>query len=199
MKRPSFRQHMLQAREQAIVASVNRLLAEKGYDHMTVDEVAADVGIAKASLYKHFPSKEALAAAAMIDALDRTLRWIETLSTQTRPAIEQLRAVIRWVMLQNLAGEMPALPTQNSALRQALLSNLDYMNKLMEVSERLGNWIHAAQKSRTLNPKLPTEVVLYTLFARACDPVPQMLKMTEQYSDEQIADWLMTACFDGLK
>jgi len=33
---------------------------------MTVDEVAADVGIAKTSLYKHFESKEELAAAAMV-------------------------------------------------------------------------------------------------------------------------------------
>ena len=44
---------------------------------MTVDEVAADVGIAKASLYKHFPSKEALAAAAMVRLLQRTLAVVE--------------------------------------------------------------------------------------------------------------------------
>ena len=64
--RPRFREQFLQAREDAIVESVNRLLAEKGFDLMTVDEVVADVGIAKASLYKHFASKEALAAAAMV-------------------------------------------------------------------------------------------------------------------------------------
>ena len=62
----SFKEQMLQAREDAIVRTVNRLLAEKGFDAMTVDEVAAAVGIAKASLYKHFPSKEDLAAAAMV-------------------------------------------------------------------------------------------------------------------------------------
>ena len=56
----SFKEQMLQAREDAIVRTVNRLLAEKGFDAMTVDEVAAAVGIAKASLYKHFPSKEDL-------------------------------------------------------------------------------------------------------------------------------------------
>ena len=50
MPRTPFKEQMLRAREDAIVASVNRLLAEKGYDLMTVDEVAADVGIAKASL-----------------------------------------------------------------------------------------------------------------------------------------------------
>jgi DNA-binding transcriptional ArsR family regulator len=62
----SFKQRMLQVREDTIVQTVNRLLAEKGFDAMTVDEVAAQVGIAKASLYKHFPSKEDLAAAAMV-------------------------------------------------------------------------------------------------------------------------------------
>ncbi|MEN9670216.1 MAG: hypothetical protein RL018_493, partial [Pseudomonadota bacterium] len=50
----SFKAQMLLAREDAIVQAVNRLLAEKGFDAMTVDEVAANVGIAKASLYKHF-------------------------------------------------------------------------------------------------------------------------------------------------
>ena len=70
----SFRQQMHLAREDAIVSAVNRLLAEKGFDAMTVDEVAAEVGIAKASLYKHFPSKEDLAAAAMVRVMQRAQR-----------------------------------------------------------------------------------------------------------------------------
>ncbi|MEY3427211.1 MAG: Nucleoid occlusion factor SlmA, partial [Pseudomonadota bacterium] len=67
----SFKTQMLEAREQAITASVNRLLSEKGFDAMTVDEVAAEVGIAKASLYKHFSSKEELACAAMVQAMQK--------------------------------------------------------------------------------------------------------------------------------
>jgi hypothetical protein len=41
MARASFREQMLQAREHAIIAAVNRLLAQRGYDAMTVDAVAA--------------------------------------------------------------------------------------------------------------------------------------------------------------
>ena len=37
--RVSFKAQMLQVREDAIVQAVNRLLAEKGFDAMTVDEV----------------------------------------------------------------------------------------------------------------------------------------------------------------
>ena len=73
----SFKAQMLQAREAAIIQSVNRLLAEKGFDAMTVDEVAADVGIAKASLYKHFPSKEDLACAAMVRVMRRAQDFLK--------------------------------------------------------------------------------------------------------------------------
>ena len=75
----SFKAQMLLAREDAIVVSVNRLLAEKGFDLMTVDEVALDVGIAKASLYKHFSSKEDLAAAAMVRVIGLAQAFLASL------------------------------------------------------------------------------------------------------------------------
>jgi TetR/AcrR family transcriptional regulator of autoinduction and epiphytic fitness len=97
-----------------------------------------------------------------------------------------------------LVGQMPSLPSQNSSLRQALMTNRAYMDGLMEVSEVLGGWIEAAQAQGQINATLPALVVLYTLFARACDPVLEFLKMSELYSDEQIIDLVMSTCFDGL-
>jgi len=197
MSRVPFRQQVLRAREDAIVTSVNRLLAEKGFESMTVDEVAADVGIAKASLYKHFTSKEQLAAAAMIRVLDRTLAFLATLDAAT-PAVDRLKAVARWTMQVQLAGEMPSLPAQNSTLRAELTGNADYLDRLMQVSETLGEWIVAAQTAGALNATLPPEVALYTLFARACDPVLGLLKASGQHSDERIIEMLISTCFDGL-
>jgi TetR/AcrR family transcriptional regulator of autoinduction and epiphytic fitness len=204
MAKVSFREQVLQAREDAIVSSVNRLLAEKGFDTMTVDEVAADVGIAKASLYKHFTSKEELAAAAMIRVLERALALLSSLEADPRDAdpahaISQLRAVARWTMEVQLAGEMPSLPAQNSTLRSALVANQAYLNRLMEVSDKLGRWIEQARAQGDLNPDLPPEVVLYTLFARACDPVLGLLKAGGQYSDEQVIEMLLISCFKGLQ
>jgi TetR/AcrR family transcriptional regulator, regulator of autoinduction and epiphytic fitness len=199
MAKLSFREQVLRAREDAIVTSVNRLLAEKGFDLMTVDEVAADVGIAKASLYKHFTSKEELAAAAMIRVLDRAMHFLGGLAASPEAkALDQLKAVARWTMQVQLAGEMPSLPAQNSSLRAALMTNKTYLNRLMEVSDQLGAWITAAQAAGDLDPALPPEVVLYTLFARACDPVLGLLKLAGQYSDEQIITMLVSTCFDGL-
>lgn len=199
MARTSFREQMLRTREDAIVSSVNRLLAEKGFEAMTVDEVAAEVGIAKASLYKHFTSKEELAAAAMIRVLDRALAIVETLAADaTLTPAERLRAVVRWAMEVQLAGEMPSLPAQNSTLRSALMANRNYLDRLLDLSERLGTWITAAQADGSLDAALPPEVVLYTLYARACDPVVGVLKAGGQHADEQIIEWVLRSCFQGL-
>ena len=40
--------------------------------------------------------------------------------------------------------------------------------------------------------------VLFTLYARACDPVPEFMKLSGQYSDEKIVEWVLAICFDGL-
>ncbi len=208
----SFKTQMLEARELAITASVNRLLSEKGFDAMTVDEVAAEVGIAKASLYKHFSSKEELACAAMVQAMQKAQAFLENLNQEneagdladskrvTSPciALNKLMATTRWTLQLKLAGEMPTLPSQNSSLRATLMASRPYMDGLMTVSDLLGSWIVQAQQEGFMNPALPPIAILYTLYARACDPVVEFLKMSELHSDEEIIEMVMTTCFAGL-
>ncbi len=198
MQRPRFRDQVLQAREDAIVASVNRLLAEKGFEAMTVDEVVAEVGIAKASLYKHFTSKEDLAAAAMVRVLDRALEECRRLQALPLDSKARLKALMQWTYGEQLGGRMPALPAQNSSLRAALMVNSAYMDRLNSLSELLGEWIVEAQKSGQLDASLPPELVLYTVFARACDPVLPVMRATGAHTDAQIIDWLVLTCLRGL-
>jgi len=155
----SFKVQMLAARETAIIQSVNRLLSEKGFDAMTVDEVAAEVGIAKASLYKHFTSKEELACAAMVTAMRRAQDVIQN-TDAALPALDKLKAVTRWTMTLKLQGQMPSLPSQNSSLRATLMASKDYMDGLMEVSDALGGWIEEAQAQGQINKALPAVAVL---------------------------------------
>jgi TetR/AcrR family transcriptional regulator, regulator of autoinduction and epiphytic fitness len=200
MPRLSFREQVLKVREDAIVTAVNRLLADKGFDLMTVDEVAAEVGIAKASLYKHFPSKEALAAEAMVRVLQRTLGVIEQQAARAElSAAQRLEAVTRWALQVQIAGEMPTLPSQNSTLREELMANKTYLDLLMQVSDRLGAWIVQGQSDGELDATLPPEVILYTVYARACDPVPGFLKAGGQYDDAQIVDFVMAVFMTGLR
>ena len=193
----SFKAQMLVAREDAIVKAVNRLLAEKGFDLMTVDEVAADVGIAKASLYKHFPSKEDLAAAAMVRVVGLAQAFLASLPAAA-PPLQQLKSLVRWMLQLQLAGEMPSLPHQNSSLRTTLMNNKAYLDGLMRISDQIGGWIERAQKDGSLSGSIPPLLVLYTLYARACDPVVEFLRAGGLHSDDEIVELVIGTCFDGL-
>ena len=199
MSRLSFKEQVLRIREDAILTSVNRLLADKGFDLMTVDEVAADVGIAKASLYKHFPSKEALAAAAMVRLMARTQAVVDQQAARTDASpFQRLVAITRWALEMQVAGDMPTVPSQNSSLRAELMASKIYLDAIMRVSDVLGGWIVQAQAGGDIDPALPPEVVLYTIYARACDPVPAFLKAGGNFSDAQIVELVQATCWRGM-
>ena len=194
----SFKQQQLIVRENAIIDATNALLAQKGYDLMTMDEVAAEVGIAKASLYKHFPSKEALAAAAMVRLLENTLAFVRELNPQ-QAAIEQLKSVLKWALEIRIKGGLPTLPNENTSLRDALLNNNRYLNRLLDLNEHMAGLIEKARTEGLIRQDLPVDVVLFTIYARSCDPTLDYLRSSGQYNDEQVIEFLISTCFRGLQ
>jgi AcrR family transcriptional regulator len=191
------KEQQLRLKEAVVLQAVNGLLAQKGYDVMTVDEVAAAVGIAKPSLYKLFDSKEALAGAAMVRLLGRALEVVRA-QPAGAPALARLRALLRWAVEEQLRGKMPRLPSTRSSLRDALMRNDEYVRRLNELGEALSGWISAAQATGELAADLPVELVLFTLFARTCDPVVDYLKLGGAFSDAEIVDMLERSTFAGL-
>ena len=198
MKKLTFKQRMMLERESLIIETVNHLLATKGYDAMTVDEIADTVGIAKASLYRHFPSKEALGMAALVDIMHKALEVINQLNATDQAAIDKLKALTQWAMRLKLAQKMPNLPSENSQLRELLIANDDYTNNLVMLSDSIGEWIEQAQAEGKLQSNLPGLAILYTLYARACDPVLGFLRSSQLYDDDEIIAIVTRTCFEGI-
>jgi AcrR family transcriptional regulator len=198
MKKLTFKQRMMLERESLIIETVNHLLATKGYDAMTVDEIADTVGIAKASLYRHFPSKEALGMAALVDIMHKALEIINQLNATDQTAIDKLKALTQWAMRLKLAQKMPNLPSENSQLRELLIANDDYTNNLVMLSDSIGEWIEQAQAEGKLQSNIPGLAILYTLYARACDPVLGFLRSSQLYDDDEIITIVTRTCFEGL-
>ncbi|GGI20588.1 TetR/AcrR family transcriptional regulator [Oxalicibacterium faecigallinarum] len=196
--KPSLKERQFALRESAILDAVDALLSGKGFDLMTMDEVAQAVGISKASLYKHFDSKELLAAATMSRLLDRTLDKVAE-CTDNQRAIDKLKMLVAWSVLEHLEGRMPTLPSTRSSIHEFMMRHRPYVEKLEQLTEILGGWIIAAQEAGHINPRLPGEVVLYTIYARPCDPVTDFLKMGGAFTDEEIIDAIVTTCFNGLQ
>ena len=195
--RRSFREQMLDVRHEAILQATSALLCQKNFAAMTMDDVADAVGIAKASLYKHFSSKDELCCAAVAQMLSQVRGYLEALAPDAAP-LDKLRAVVGWSLERLLAQEIPQWPGSHSPLRALLQAHQDCLSEWLLVSRWLEQWIVQAQQQGAINPALPPRMVLYTLYARACDPAVGFLQDAGDYSDTQIVDWVLHACFDGL-
>lgn len=80
-----------------ILDTAARLLRSGGYHQTTLREIAEAVGIAKASLYYHFASKEEIVEAVANDGVRFVHDAVSNALTQSlgRPARERLEAAIR--------------------------------------------------------------------------------------------------------
>jgi AcrR family transcriptional regulator len=58
-------------RKAMIAAAARKLAAGRGFAAISLDDIAGEVGITPAALYRHFPGKAALAEAVLIDVIDR--------------------------------------------------------------------------------------------------------------------------------
>jgi AcrR family transcriptional regulator len=173
------------------------LLAKKGFDLMTMDDVAAEVGIAKGSLYKHFASKESLAAAALCRMTRDTIEVLAAMDPAL-PPIEKLKSTLRWALQRRLKGAVPHLPSTSVALQRSLMLNLSYVRLIMKLNAELKQLVIAAQNEGALDRTLPHEVIVYTIYARSCDPTLEYLRTSGRYDDVQTVDFLVRTCFEGL-
>ncbi|MCA2996999.1 MAG: TetR/AcrR family transcriptional regulator [Rhodocyclaceae bacterium] len=193
-----FKKQQFEAREEAILDAVNRLLSEKGFDLMTMDDVADAVGVAKGSLYKHFSSKERLAAAAMSRLLSQTLDVLDGFPEQWT-AGRRLEEILRWTLQHRLRGGVPHLPSTRGAFQRALMMNIEYLALALKVNKRFYALAAEARRSGEISALFGDDVVVYTLYARSCDPTLEFLQKAGALKDDQIVEAMVQTTFGGLR
>ena len=83
------------ARGEQILESAARLFHKRHYHEVRMDDVAADAGVAKGTLYRYFQDKEALYLALILSSMNRFVADIAPMMADDEPADERLRAYIR--------------------------------------------------------------------------------------------------------
>jgi len=194
----SFKDQAFKLRENAILDAATAVLGSKGYDLMTMDDVAGAVGISKPSLYKHFKSKEELVGEAMVRLLDGAIEQIAGLDPALNPR-EKLMALLEWALRVRLGGGLPFLPSTSPHVRDMLMRNFKYMTRVLKLNRQLEGLVKQAQKEGLLNADLPTDVILFSYYARTCDPSVEYLQKFSKMSDDAIVNSMLRVAFDGFK
>lgn len=71
------------------------LLTDRGYDAISMADVAAAAGIGRTVIYNHFPDKDAIVVALAGDETDRYLARLGGALAEVDGPVEQLRAYVR--------------------------------------------------------------------------------------------------------
>ncbi|QYG08953.1 TetR/AcrR family transcriptional regulator [Janthinobacterium sp. PAMC25594] len=198
LPRLSFKNQAFKLRENAILDAATAVLSQKGYDLMTMDDVAGTVGISKPSLYKHFKSKEELIGEALIRLLDGALEYVAALDTALSP-LQKLSALLEWALRVRLDGGLPFLPSTSPHVRDMLIRNVKYMLRVMKLNRQLEALVKLAQQQGQLNRELPTDVVLFSYYSRTCDPAVEYLQKYSKMVTEDIVRHMLKVSFEGLK
>ena len=194
----SFKDQAFKLRENAILDAATAVLGSKGYDLMTMDDVAGAVGISKPSLYKHFKSKEELVGVAMIRLLDGAIDQVAGLDPALNP-VHKLAALLEWALRVRLGGGLPFLPSTSPHVRDMLMRNVKYMLRVAKLNRKLEGLVQQAQKAGLLNQALPTDAILFSYYARTCDPAVDYLQKFSKMADDDIVRHMLTVAFDGFR
>lgn len=99
-----------------IIEVATRRFAERGYDATSLREIAEELGITKAAVYYHFPSKEDILAAVLeplSELVERTLDVVGDVITSDDPLAAWQTSLEAWIELLVTVREQMAVFGRN--------------------------------------------------------------------------------------
>jgi len=83
-----------EAVKDSILDATDRLLARFGYRKMTVEDIAAEAGIGKGTIYLHFSSKEEVVLSHIDRIVDRLMDQLNEIASSNESVAERLRLML---------------------------------------------------------------------------------------------------------
>lgn len=163
MPRGRYQQKQWEVREQAILDALEALSAERGFNTITMDDLAASVGISKATLYQHFPSKDEMVSRLLAQHEDRFLSWLDDISGE--PVLARLSRIMRYLLeghVKPLQGP-PGVEIEN--IMAVFERDPDLIARHDDILKRLAAIIEQGQSDGAITPLLTPDAIIAAMFA----------------------------------
>jgi AcrR family transcriptional regulator len=193
----SLKDRQRQMRENAILEAAHSLLAEKGYQGMTMDDLATRVGIAKGSLYQHFKSKEELLSVALVSFMDRITNYIDTLPS-TQPAIERIKLTCRKALMLRFQDGFPDILGARIFVKDSLTCQPTYSASTERLVLALASLFDGAKKQGDVASDIPTELLVHATIGRMREPELDPLIAQGRVQREETVDFLVQMFLGGV-
>jgi AcrR family transcriptional regulator len=192
------RQRQRQERDEAILSAAFMLIAEKGYEAMTMEELADRIGISKPTLYHHFPSKQVIAVRAAVGLVTQATETVRQTDLDLSPG-ERLEAVVRVMLTETLSTECLVFMQAKPLLMADVENDPDFLDAFANLSGEIENLFIAAQDSGEVDSRLSAKLLTQMLFTLMHGDSYQKMIACDQVSAKEIIDSLLAVFFHGIR
>lgn len=156
-----------ESRDHTIREAALELLAEHGYDGVTMDRVATRAKAGKATIYRRWPSKIALVMDALTQFTERTLQVPEADSMRSEmvaflTGFAELVGSAEGRIMAEMVSEMPRNPELRAAVRERMWSQRQSSSESI-VNRGIARGEVAANADPTLLVEIGTALILQRL------------------------------------
>lgn len=178
-------------RRRRILAAAAESFAARPYHLVTMDDIAADAGLGKATLYRYFPSKDELYLAIFEQALATMLERLEAEAARPAAAAATLRRMID-ALVPTFQEHLPSFRALSDAhLPVAERKRRLFLGHRHRIREAIAGVLAAGVADgslRPLNPSLAAEMLVGMAWASVVSGVADDAKAIA----EAIADMFLT-------
>lgn len=162
--KPSLKERQWQLREDAILDAASELIGSKGYTAMTMDDIANLVGISKATLYQHFPSKHDLVVSVACRTSDRAYLRMSAID-HGLPATERASRLIDTVIDSRFGPDSPPVIEAVGELVEVLGSDHPYMQKEARNTRFIRDVLSDAAGEHVVTAGVDIDVAVHVIIA----------------------------------
>lgn len=197
----SLKERQRQERETLILHAAADLMAERGYYEMSLDDIAARVGISKGTIYLHFASKEDLVLAFLEQGMGAFLGMVDDVLSGSATPTEKLRAIIGQVASSMTDQRILVIRAMMQApeIHSRIAARQDEMRQRWEEPRRrLAAVIEQGKAEGAFDPTLPTPLILNLLMSLLTPHSYRRLVTEEGMSSAEVTAGLSRFFFKGI-
>jgi AcrR family transcriptional regulator len=195
------KEKLREVRAGMILDVAEEVLAEKGYHDTSMDEIAARTGVAKGTLYQHFPGKEDLVFALFERNLILFEQSVEQIAKSSLTARAKLERILTYVYQERRGphARLFQLLYQNMEIRKGLLEKKEQLrNRLERTAGQIRSILEEGKVEGSFDPAISTGLMLLTFMSLLSLSTREELLAQEQLPSEELISQIGCIFFEGI-
>lgn len=198
---PSLKEKQRQEREALIIQAAEEVLMEKGYYETSMDEIAARVGIAKGTIYKHFPGKEDLVLGILQRDMKALLQGIDDLIAKEETPGAKLKALLLFTYAGFFSKQAQLLASMYNGvdMKRLFVEKGACMKDLWDdLIARVKQLLEDGKAAGEFDNSIPTSVMVLSFFSIFSPKVYDRLLLENDLSRMDTINYLWRIFFYGI-